>query len=80
MFCLFWFVFFFSCNIPLSYAVAYIWMKYVFTPHHLFGRAIAELICNLLPPSGLHFLGRELNKKLLQFFLLKKKRKEKKKV
>lgn len=45
------------------------------TPQHLFGCAIAQLISNLLPPSGLHFLRRELHQELLQFFLFEKKEK-----
>lgn len=45
------------------------------TLQHLFGRAIAQLISNLLPPSGLHFLRRELHQELLQFFLFQKKEK-----
>lgn len=38
---------------------------------YLFCGAIAELVGDLLPPSGLNFLRRELNKKLFQFFLIK---------
>lgn len=38
---------------------------------HLFGRSIAEFISDLLPPFRLHFFRRELDKKLLQFFLWK---------